>query len=69
MDANGKRRLKMKGRIFLMGKRAKIEIWREVWAIETNRDNGGYCEICNRGFVSVRDLIKHFINVHKEGGR
>lgn len=59
---------KMKGKIFLMYNGAKIEIWREIWMIETNRDAGGYCEICDRRFISVKDLIKHFKNKHK-GGR
>jgi len=54
----------MKGRIFLMGRKAKIEIWREAWMLDKNVDAGGYCEICNRRFDKVRDLIIHFISMH-----
>ena len=54
----------MRGRIFLMGKKAKIEIWRDAWMIEKNVDEGGYCRICKKSFNKVRELIIHFISMH-----
>ena len=54
----------MRGRIFLMGRQAKIEIWKDSWMLENNIDAGGYCEICRKRFNKVRELVIHFVSMH-----
>jgi len=49
----------MKGKIIKM---EKLEIW-EDGNIE-NIDMGGYCEICKKRFERIKELIKHFLEVH-----
>lgn len=59
----------MKGRIYKLKGKARIEIWANSWEIGMEQDRGGYCEICDKEFSSIKDLISHFIDVHDGGKR
>lgn len=59
----------MIGRIFRMGARAKIEIWKEAWMVGENIDGGGTCEICNTKFSSILELVRHFMTRHNGGNK
>jgi len=51
----------MRGKIFNMkGYGAKIEIWHDEGVFSKKRDEGGWCEICQKYLYSLSDLIKHF---------
>lgn len=55
----------MVGKIFELDGKAKIEIWKDIWMLEIKVDAGGYCEICNKRFNKIVDLVKHFISSHR----
>ena len=63
----------MKGIIYQLKKRAKIDFWDKMvdWGYfyDVIRKFEGYCKICNKNFYSLKEFISHFYNKHEGGNK
>ena len=54
----------MQGRIIVVKKRPKLEVWADT---PDESDLGGYCHICKKRIYNTLELVRHFVREHKGG--